>query len=113
MEQGPPPGHPVSPVATAIGTPGRVDRWGSDLDGVSGLVPPIGLAPLALGIASCIHYREAKHMGTAKNKTKAATGAVKEKVGKATKNRSLEAKGKKDKAAGNLKQAGRNAKKAL
>ncbi len=52
-------------------------------------------------------------MGTAKNKTKAVTGTVKEQVGKATKNRSLEAKGKKDKAAGNLKQAGRNVKKAL
>jgi uncharacterized protein YjbJ (UPF0337 family) len=52
-------------------------------------------------------------MGTAKNKAKAAKGSVKEKVGKATKNRSLEAKGKKDKAVGNLKQAGRNAKKSL
>jgi uncharacterized protein YjbJ (UPF0337 family) len=45
-------------------------------------------------------------MGTAKNKAKVAKGSVKEKVGKATKNRSLEAKGKKDKAAGELKQAG-------
>jgi uncharacterized protein YjbJ (UPF0337 family) len=52
-------------------------------------------------------------MGTAKDKAKVAKGNVKEKVGKATKNRSLEAKGKKDKAAGNLKQAGKKARKAF
>jgi uncharacterized protein YjbJ (UPF0337 family) len=52
-------------------------------------------------------------MGTAKDKAKVAQGNVKEKVGKATKNRSLEAKGKKDEAAGNLKQAGKRAKEAL
>jgi uncharacterized protein YjbJ (UPF0337 family) len=52
-------------------------------------------------------------MGTAKNKAQVAKGSVKEEVGKATKNRSLEAKGKKDKAAGNLKQAGKKVKDAL
>ena len=52
-------------------------------------------------------------MGTVKNKGKAVKGSVKEAAGKATKNRSLEAEGKKDKAAGNVKQAGRNIKKAL
>jgi uncharacterized protein YjbJ (UPF0337 family) len=52
-------------------------------------------------------------MGTAKDKAKVAKGSVKEKVGKATKNRSLEAKGKKDKAFGNLKQAGKKTKKAI
>jgi uncharacterized protein YjbJ (UPF0337 family) len=75
--------------------------------------PPFRLTAPGLGIAPASTNREANDMGTAKNKTKAATGAVKEKVGKATKNRSLEAKGKKDKAAGNLKQAGRNVKKAV
>ena len=66
------------------------------------------------GNSSRIHHTGGERlMGTAKNKTKAATGVVKEQVGKATKNRSLEAKGKKDKAVGNLKQAGRDAKKAL
>jgi uncharacterized protein YjbJ (UPF0337 family) len=52
-------------------------------------------------------------MGTAKNEAQVAKGSVKEKVGKATKNRSLEAKGKKDKAVGNLKQAGKKVKDAL
>ena len=52
-------------------------------------------------------------MGTAKDKAQVAKGSVKEKVGKVTKNRSLEAKGKKDKASGNLKQAGEKVKDAL
>ena len=52
-------------------------------------------------------------MGATKDKAKSAKGSVKEKVGKATKNRSLEAEGKKDKASGNLKQAGKKIKKAL
>jgi uncharacterized protein YjbJ (UPF0337 family) len=52
-------------------------------------------------------------MGAARDKAKAAKGAVKEKVGKATDDRSLQAKGKAEKASGHLKQAGRNVKKAL
>ena len=52
-------------------------------------------------------------MGVAKDKAQTAKGAVKEKVGKATGNRSLQAKGKGGQASGNLKQAGRKVKKAL
>lgn len=52
-------------------------------------------------------------MGTTDDKAKVAKGNIKEKVGKATKNRSLEAEGKKDRASGNLKQAGKKIKKAL
>ncbi len=52
-------------------------------------------------------------MGVAKDKAAVAKGTVKEKVGKATNDRSLEAKGKGNKATGNLKQAGRKVKKAL
>ena len=48
-----------------------------------------------------------------KNKAQAAKGAVKEKAGKATDNRSLEAKGKGGKASGNLKQAGEKVKDAV
>ena len=46
----------------------------------------------------------------AKDKAQAAKGTVKEKAGKATDDRSLEAKGKGDKASGNLKQAGEKVK---
>ena len=49
----------------------------------------------------------------AKDKAQAAKGKVKEKAGKATNDRSLEAKGKGDKAAGNLKQAGEKVKDAV
>jgi uncharacterized protein YjbJ (UPF0337 family) len=59
------------------------------------------------------HLEKGTDMGTTKDKAKSAKGSVKETVGKATKNRSLEAEGKKDKAAGNLKQAGNKVKKAL
>jgi uncharacterized protein YjbJ (UPF0337 family) len=59
------------------------------------------------------HLEKGLDMGVTKDKAKAAKGSVKETVGKATKNRSLEAEGKKDKAAGNLKQAGNKVKKAL
>ncbi len=52
-------------------------------------------------------------MSTAKDKVQSVKGNVKEAVGRATKDRSLEAEGKKDKAAGNLKQAGRKVKKAI
>ena len=48
-----------------------------------------------------------------KNKAQAAKGHVKEAAGKATNDRSLEAKGKKDKAAGNVKQAGEKVKDAF
>ncbi len=48
-----------------------------------------------------------------KDKAQAAKGEVKEKVGKATNDRSMQAKGKGDKAAGNLKQAGEKVKDAL
>jgi uncharacterized protein YjbJ (UPF0337 family) len=53
------------------------------------------------------------NMGTAKDKAKVAKGSIKEKVGKTTKNRSLEAKGKRDEAVGNLKQAGKKTKRAF
>ncbi len=49
----------------------------------------------------------------ARDKAQAAKGDVKEKVGKATDDRSMEAKGKADKASGNLKQAGEKVKDAL
>jgi uncharacterized protein YjbJ (UPF0337 family) len=49
----------------------------------------------------------------ARDKTQAAKGEVKEKLGKATDDRSMQAKGKADKAAGNLKQAGEKVKDAL
>jgi uncharacterized protein YjbJ (UPF0337 family) len=48
----------------------------------------------------------------AKNKAQAVKGQAKEAAGKATRNRSLEAKGKKDRVAGNLKQAGEKVKDA-
>jgi uncharacterized protein YjbJ (UPF0337 family) len=49
----------------------------------------------------------------AKNEAQSAAGKAKEKVGKATGDRSMEAEGKGDKAAGNLKQAGEKVKDAL
>jgi uncharacterized protein YjbJ (UPF0337 family) len=49
----------------------------------------------------------------AKDKLQEAKGHVKEAAGKATDDRSLEAKGKGDKAAGNLKQAGEKVKDAF
>ncbi len=49
----------------------------------------------------------------AKNKAQAVKGSVKEATGKATNDRTLEAKGKADKAAGNLKQAGEKLKDAV
>ena len=48
-----------------------------------------------------------------KNKAQAAKGHLKDAAGKATSDRSLEAEGKKDKAAGNLKQAGEKVKDAF
>ncbi len=49
----------------------------------------------------------------AKNKVQEGTGKVKEKVGQATGDRSLEAEGKGDQVAGNLKQAGEKVKDAF
>ena len=49
----------------------------------------------------------------AKDKAQAAKGNVKETAGKASNDRSLEAEGKADKLAGNLKQAGEKVKDAL
>jgi len=49
----------------------------------------------------------------AKDKAQAAKGDVKDKVGSATNDRSMQAEGKGDKAAGNLKQAGEKVKDAL
>jgi uncharacterized protein YjbJ (UPF0337 family) len=49
----------------------------------------------------------------AKDKMQAAKGDAKDKAGRATDDRSLEAEGKADKAAGNLKQAGEKIKDAL
>ena len=48
-----------------------------------------------------------------KNKAQEAKGHVKEAAGKATDDRSLEAEGKKDKVAGNVKQAGEKVKDAF
>ncbi|HWL35126.1 MAG TPA: CsbD family protein [Frankiaceae bacterium] len=45
-----------------------------------------------------------------KNKTQELTGDAKEKVGDWTGDESMQAEGKKDQAAGNLKQAGENIK---
>jgi uncharacterized protein YjbJ (UPF0337 family) len=67
---------------------------------------------LPLELERCAERRRIT-MGVAKDKAKTAKGAVKEKVGKATNDRSLQAKGKGEKASGNLKQAGRKVKKAL
>ena len=49
----------------------------------------------------------------AKDKAQAAKGHLKDAAGKATKDRSLQAEGKGDKAAGNLKQAGEKVKDAF
>jgi uncharacterized protein YjbJ (UPF0337 family) len=49
----------------------------------------------------------------AKDKAQAAKGDIKDKVGKATDDMSMEAEGKADKASGNLKQAGEKVKDAL
>jgi uncharacterized protein YjbJ (UPF0337 family) len=49
----------------------------------------------------------------AKNKTQAAKGHLKQAAGKATGDRSLQAKGKKDTTSGNVKQAGEKAKDAI
>jgi uncharacterized protein YjbJ (UPF0337 family) len=49
----------------------------------------------------------------AKDKAQAAKGHVKEAAGKATDDRSLEAEGKGDQVAGNLKQAGEKLKDAV
>jgi len=49
----------------------------------------------------------------AKNKVQEGKGRLKEAAGKATDDRSLEAKGKRDKASGNLKQAGEKVKDAF
>jgi uncharacterized protein YjbJ (UPF0337 family) len=48
-----------------------------------------------------------------KNKTQETKGHLKEAAGKATNDRSMEAKGKKDKTAGNVKQAGEKVKDAF
>ena len=49
----------------------------------------------------------------AKNKAQEVSGAVKEKTGEATGNRDLQARGKADRASGNLKQAGEKVKDAV
>ena len=49
----------------------------------------------------------------AKDKAQAAKGDVKDKVGEATDDESMQAEGKADKAKGNLKQAGEKLKDAL
>lgn len=48
-----------------------------------------------------------------KDKAQEAKGHVKERVGKATNDRSMESEGKGDKVAGNLKQAGEKVKDAF
>ena len=49
----------------------------------------------------------------AKDKVQAAKGDVKEKTGRATNDRSMQAKGKGEKVSGNLKQAGEKVKDAV
>ncbi len=49
----------------------------------------------------------------AKNKAQEAKGQVKDAAGRATKDRSLQSKGKRDKVSGNLKQAGEKVKDAV
>jgi len=49
----------------------------------------------------------------AKNKAEAVKGDVKEKTGRATDDRSMQAKGKGEKVPGNLKQAGEKVKDAV
>jgi uncharacterized protein YjbJ (UPF0337 family) len=49
----------------------------------------------------------------AKNKAQEAKGHLKDAAGKVTNDRTLQAKGKRDKAAGNLKQAGEKTKDAF
>lgn len=49
----------------------------------------------------------------AKNKAQSITGKAEEEIGRATGDRSLEAEGHADKAAGNLKQAGEKVKDAV
>jgi uncharacterized protein YjbJ (UPF0337 family) len=49
----------------------------------------------------------------AKNKAQETKGHLKDAAGKATNNRTLQAKGKGDRAAGNLKQAGEKVKDAV
>lgn len=49
----------------------------------------------------------------AKNKSQSMTGKVEEKAGKATGDKSLEAEGKADQVAGNVKQAGEKLKDAV
>jgi uncharacterized protein YjbJ (UPF0337 family) len=49
----------------------------------------------------------------AKDKAQAVKGGVKDKAGKATDDRSMEAEGKADKVSGDLKQAGEKVKDAL
>jgi uncharacterized protein YjbJ (UPF0337 family) len=48
-----------------------------------------------------------------KNRTQAAKGDAKQKVGKSANNQQLQAEGKADSVKGNLKQAGENVKDAL
>jgi uncharacterized protein YjbJ (UPF0337 family) len=52
-------------------------------------------------------------VGTAKNKAQQAEGHVKDTAERATKHRSLQSKGKRDKFSGNLKQAGEKMKDAV
>ena len=49
----------------------------------------------------------------AKNKVQEATGHAEDAAGKLTKDRSLQARGKRDKTSGNLKQAGEKVKDAF
>lgn len=49
----------------------------------------------------------------AKNKAQSASGKVEEKVGEATNDRSMEAEGKGDQVAGDIKQAGEKVKDAF
>jgi uncharacterized protein YjbJ (UPF0337 family) len=61
-------------------------------------------------------HREGGIMGVvdkAKNKVEAAKGDVKEKTGRATNDRRMQAKGKGEKVSGNVKQAGEKVKDAV
>jgi uncharacterized protein YjbJ (UPF0337 family) len=83
-----------------------------------GLIPPTRKPRHAAGdsLVRRAHPTKGDPMSSvnkAKNKAQEAKGHLKDAAGKATNDRTLQAKGKGDKAAGNLKQAGEKVKDAF
>lgn len=77
---------------------------------------PLGVEIVATGIGLARTQMKGctvSSVDKAKNKAQEAKGHVKQAAGKATDDRSLEAEGKSDKVAGNLKQAGEKIKDAV